>query len=192
MRLVDQTIPRDPGTTAEPPTLAAGDAVLRPWRWNDAPALLAACQDPEIARWAAIPQPFGVNEAFAFLDEGAALWRHGSGASFAIADAATDALLGAITRFGPDGHRATLGCWVAAAARGRGVGTAAIRAITAWTFAVTEVTRVEAFILAGNEPSHRMMARAGFTREGTLRAWDLGPDGRPADCVSWSRLREER
>jgi RimJ/RimL family protein N-acetyltransferase len=189
---VDQTLAREIGTAAEPPTLAAGDCVLRPWRWADAPALLAACGDPEIARWAGIPQPFGADEAFAFLDGAVTLWRDGAGAPFAIADAATDALLGAITRFGPDGHRATLGCWVAAAARGRGVGTAAIRAITDWTFAVTEATRIEAFILAGNEPSHRMMARAGYTREGTLRAWDLGPDGLPADCVSWSRLRDER
>lgn len=188
---VDPLAPPDPGTAVEPPTLTAGVAVLRPWRWDDAPALLTACQDPEITRWAGIPQPFGVNEAFAFLDEAAALWRQGSGASFAIADPATAQLLGAITRFGPDGHRATLGCWVAAAARGRGVGTAAISAITDWTFAVTDVVRIEAFILAGNEPSHRMMARAGYTREGTLRAWDLGPDGRPADCVSWSRLRDD-
>ena len=52
-------------------------------------------------------------------------------------------------------------------------------------------TRIEAFILLDNEPSNRMMVRAGFTREGVLRAWDLGPDGRPADCVAWSRLRQD-
>ena len=153
--------------------------------------MLAACQDPEIAHWAGIPQPFGADEALAFLDGADTLWRDGTGAPFAIADATTGQLLGAITRFGPEGHRATLGCWVTAAARGRGVGTAAISLVTDWTFAMTDVTRVEAFILAGNEPSHRMMARAGFTREGLLRAWDLGPDGVPADCVSWSRLRSD-
>jgi RimJ/RimL family protein N-acetyltransferase len=109
---MDQTLPRGTGTAAEPPVLRAGEVVLRPWRWADALAVLAACQDPAIIRWAGIPQPFGPDEAFAFLDGAATLWRDGSGAPFAIADPATDAVLGAITRFGPDGHRATLGCWV--------------------------------------------------------------------------------
>ena len=54
------------------------------------------------------------------------------------------------------------------------------------------MVRVEAFILAGNDASHRMMARAGFTREGLLRAWDTGPDGTPQDVVSWARLRGDR
>ncbi len=150
---------------------------------------MAAFRDPLIERWAGIPLPFGQPEAVAFLEEAGAMWRDGTGASFAIATPADpDALLGAVTRFGPDGHRATLGCCVAAAGRGRGIGTAAIGSITAWTFAVTATVRVDAFILAGNDAAHRMMARAGFTREGVLRAWDLGADGRPADCVSWSRV----
>ena len=171
--------------------LRVDELLLRPWRATDVPALVAACDDPDIARWAGMPQPFGPGEADAFLADARALWAEGGGTPFAITDAATGGLVGAITRFGPDGHRATLGCWVAAAARGRGVGTRAIRAITDWTFTTTDAVRVEAFILAGNEPSHRMMASAGFTREGLLRAWDTGPDGQPADCVAWSRLRTD-
>jgi RimJ/RimL family protein N-acetyltransferase len=175
-----------------PPTVLTVDELrFRPWRATDAEALIAACADPQIGRWAGVPQPFGAEEAAAFLAEAADLWATGSGAAFAIVEAATDALLGAITRFGPEGHRATLGCWVVASARGRGIGTRAVAAITRWTFATTEVVRVEGFILAGNEASHRMMPRAGFTREGLLRAWEIGPDGSPEDVVSWSRLRDD-
>ena len=43
----------EPGTT-----LTADDLILRPWRPADAAEVLAVCQDPEIARWVTIPQPF--------------------------------------------------------------------------------------------------------------------------------------
>ena len=43
----------EPGTT-----LTADDLILRPWHPADAPEVLAVCQDPEIARWVTIPQPF--------------------------------------------------------------------------------------------------------------------------------------
>ena len=112
------------------PTVTVDGLLLRPWRAADAIAVTTACSDPEIARGAGTPQPFGPDEAAAFLDDATALWAAGAGAPFAIVDAASDELLGAITRFGPDGHRATLGCWVAAAERGRGVGTRAIVAVT--------------------------------------------------------------
>jgi RimJ/RimL family protein N-acetyltransferase len=35
-----------------------------------------------------------------------------------------------------------------------------------------------------------MAQRAGFQREGVLRAWDL-LRGTPVDCVSYSRLRDD-
>ncbi len=175
----------EPGTT-----LAVDEFILRPWRRTDATAVLAACQDPEIARWVAIPQPYLPADADAFIEGALAMWRDGSGAAFAIVEAETDRLLGAITRFGPEGHQATLGCWLVAWARGRGVGTRAIRVVTEWTFATTAVFRIDCFIMIGNEPSERMVERAGFQREGVLRAWDMHHDV-PVDCVVYSRLRSD-
>ena len=94
------------------PTLTIDDLILRPWRPADAPDLYAVCQDPEIARWVTIPQPFMLADAEAFIQNALAMWRDGTGAPFAIVDAATDRLLGAVTRFGPDGHQATFGLWL--------------------------------------------------------------------------------
>jgi hypothetical protein len=34
-----------------------------------------------------------------------------------------------------------------------------------------------------------MVERAGFGREGVLRAWDLHHGGVPIDCVVYSRIR---
>jgi RimJ/RimL family protein N-acetyltransferase len=172
-------------------TLTMDDLVLRPWRPTDAPAVHAICQDPEIARWVTIPQPFTPAAADAFIEGALQMWRDGTGAPFAIVDVATERILGAVTRFGPDGHQATFGLWLAREARGRGVGTRALRLLADWTFATTAVIRIDSFIMVGNEPSERMVERAGFRREGVLRAWDLHHDGVPVDCVVYSRIRSD-
>ena len=168
--------------------LDLGDFFLRPWRESDVPALVAACQDPEIARWVSVPVPYESTDARAFIDESASMRRDGSGAAFAIVDPADQRLLGAVSRFGPDGHQATLGCWVVREARGRGIGTRALRAVADWTFATTPVIRLDAYIMVGNTTSERMTERAGFQREGVLRAWDM-LRGQPVDCVAYSRIR---
>jgi len=171
--------------------LAIDELILRPWRSTDAAALMAACGDPEIARWAGLPQPFGPADAEAFIESTLAMWQEGSGAPFAIVEAESGLLLGAVTRFGPDGHQATFGCWVVAEARGRGVGTRSLRLLAEWTFATTSVIRLHVFIMVGNEVSERMVERAGYQREGVLRAWDVLDDGVPVDCVVYSRLRSD-
>ena len=174
----------------EPDTiLTIDELILRPWQPADAPSVLAVCQDPEIARWVTIPQPFGPADADAFIENATSMWRGGTGAPFAIVDASTGRLLGAVTRFGPDGHQATLGLWLAPEARGRGVGTRALRLVADWTFATTAAIRLDAYIMVGNEASNRMTERAGFQREGVARAWDLHHDGVPVDCVVYSRIR---
>jgi RimJ/RimL family protein N-acetyltransferase len=174
----------EPGTI-----LTIDDLILRPWQPTDAPEVYAVCQDPEIARWVTIPQPFGLADADAFIESSRATWRDGTGAPFAIVDSATGRLLGAVTRFGPEGHQATFGLWLAPEARGRGVGTRALRLVADWTFATTSAIRLDSFIMVGNEASNRMVERAGFHREGVLRAWDLHHDGVPVDCVVYSRIR---
>ena len=177
----------EPGTT-----LTVDELVLRPWRPDDAPALFDACQDPEIARWVTIPQPYLPADADAFIDASRTMWRDGTGAPFAIVDADTDRLLGAVTRFGPDGHQATFGLWLTpggtrsrASAPGRSGWSPTGRSRRRTAF------RLDAFIMVGNEASFRMTERAGFRREGILRAWDLHHDGVPVDCVVFSRLRSD-
>jgi RimJ/RimL family protein N-acetyltransferase len=181
----------DPMEGASTVILPVDELLLRAWRLADAEAVLRICQDPEIARWVTIPQPFLAADADAFVEAALAMWRDGTGAPFAITEAADGRVLGAVTMFGPDGHQATLGLWLAPEARGRGVGSRALRLVTDWTFATTEVIRIDTFIMVGNERSDRMVERAGFQREGVLRSWDRQHDGRAVDCVVYSRLRSD-
>ena len=171
--------------------LTVDELTLRPWETGDAAALLAAVQDPEIARWAGMPQPFGEADAAAFIEDARRMWHDGTAAAFVIVETADDRLVGAISRFGPEGHQATFGCWVVPEARGRGIGTRALRSLAEWTFATTDVRRLHVFIIVGNEASERMVQRAGFQREGVLRAWDVLDDGSAVDCVVYSRLPDD-
>ena len=59
-----------------------------------------------------------------------------------------------------------------------------------WTFATTGTIRLDAYIMVGNVASERMTARAGFQREGVLRAWDLLRDV-PVDCVAYAWIRSD-
>ena len=47
--------------------LATGPTALRAWRDADVPALVTACQDPEIVRWTRVPKRYGQAEAYAYL-----------------------------------------------------------------------------------------------------------------------------
>jgi RimJ/RimL family protein N-acetyltransferase len=179
-------VPTEPGTT-----LSIDELLLRPWRPEDAPALLVACQDPDIARWVAMPQPFLAADADAFIQDALTMWRDGTGAAFAVVEAASDRLLGAATRFGPDEHTSTFGCWVAPDARGRAVGRRALGQLADWTFATTTTIRIDGYIMVGNDASERMVEKLGWQREGVLRAWHVHPDGTPVDCVVYSLLRSD-
>jgi len=171
-------------------TLTDGSVTLRPWRPDDAPAVLAACQDPLIARFIPIPQPYTEADARTFVEIRRRDWGTVDERSFAIVDAATGELLGAIARHGPFGHRATFGYWLVPEARGRGAATRALRLITDWTIATTEVIRLDLYTDLENDASGRVAARVGFVREGVRRAWDLDREGWPIDVIFYVLVRD--
>lgn len=177
--------------TAEPATtLSDGVLTLRRWRRADAPAVFAACQDPLIARFVPIPQPYDIASAEGFVEARRNDEDGGNESGFAIVEAGTEELLGAISRHGPFGHRALFGYWLAPGARGRGVATRALHLIVDWTLATTDVIRLELYTDVTNHASGRVAERAGFEREGVRRAWDLDRDGRPLDAMFYVRLRD--
>ncbi len=179
---------KQPSEQPEQPTISDGVVILRPFRPDDAPAVFEACQDPEIARWVPIPWPYTRADADAYIGLTADEWREGRGASFAVVEAASGRLVGSMDRHGPRRHRATFGYWLAPEARGRGYATRALRLIVDWTMRSTDVVRFDLYTFAGNDASGRVAERAGFTREGVLRAWEVHR-GVPQDCVFYSLIR---
>ena len=166
----------------EPTEIAEDRLLLRPWRSTDADAVYRACQDPDIARWTTKPSPYLVEHAIGFVSTTApADWAAGTGAPFAVCDAATGELLASCGFVGID-HRlrsAELGYWTAPWARGRGVAVHASRAVARWGFGELGLRRIIWQAEVGNHASRLVALRAGFRIEGRLRLADPHPGGGP-------------
>ena len=74
--------------------------------------------------------------------------------------------------------------------RGKGYGTEAIRIIVDYLFLTKDIVRIQAVTNVGNKPSQRVLEKAGFTKEGTLRKVGYA-GGEWTNAYIYSILREE-
>lgn len=160
--------------------------MLRPWRRSDLDDASEGWMDPDVCRFAGstVHRP---SDARRHLDGQALAAVGGTELVFAIADPDTDRFLGSVSvlRIAWEQARAEIGYWLAPWGRGRGAATAAVRALADWAVATYGFRRIELFIEPANVASLAVAERAGFTRERTLRSYEL-VQGRPLDLVLWS------
>jgi RimJ/RimL family protein N-acetyltransferase len=79
-----------------------------------------------------------------------------------------------------------------ARARGRGLASRAVAMLVRWALEHAGMVRIEALIEPDNAASQRVVERAGFRREGHLRAYfDLELDGRRSDAYVYSLIRAD-
>jgi RimJ/RimL family protein N-acetyltransferase len=174
-----------------PQQVIDGDRVrLRPYRPDDTDDLAAGLNDPLTSSFTpALPSPYTARDAQWWIDQGApATFREG-GAAYAIADPASDRLIGGIglTAASAVGGRAYIGYWVAPWARERGVATAAAVALSSWAFQ-HGLHRLDLHTALENLASQRVALAAGYTREGVLRSVAPGRGRQWEDRVVWGRL----
>jgi len=175
------------------PPLSDGVVVLRPFRAEDAQAITAVCQDPEIQRWVPIiPVPYAEADARRFILLTLQAWHDGTGYEFAIADPATNEYLGSIgLHLGPSPRRHAVGYLLSPKARRRGFATRALRLITRWGFEQLGIERLALWTLPGNLASQGVAENAGFRFEGLARNWEVDRDERPIDAVMYSMTPED-
>ena len=172
------TVPAGSLTTGPQPTLPAeGGLVLRPWADGDAPAVLAAYRDPEIRRWHT-RRPASPEQVLQWFAHLRCSWQEETGASWAVTRG--DELVGrmALGGFNLDDGEAGCAYWVVPAARGAGVASRALRAVSGWALGDGRLHRLWLDHSTGNAASCRVAVKAGFRLEGTKRSAAVHDDGR--------------
>jgi RimJ/RimL family protein N-acetyltransferase len=163
--------------------LREAELLLRPPTDADVPAIVAACQDPELSRFIpGFPSPYREGDARAWL---ASRRDVDAARTFLIVDQGNGELYGAIeVRLGETG---SIGYWIAKDARGRGIASRATRLLARWAVTEGGVQRLELTTHPENVASQRVAEKAGFTREGVLRSHTKFAEGR-RDSVMFSLL----
>lgn len=159
------------------------ELLLRPVTDDDVPAIVAACQDPELVRFIpGFPSPYTESHARIWIESRPSLEKS---RTFLIVDATSGDLYGAIeVRLGEIG---SIGYWIAKDARGRGVATRSTTLLSRWAVTEGGVQRLELTTHPENIGSQRVAEKAGFTREGVLRSHTAFREGR-RDSVIFSLL----
>jgi RimJ/RimL family protein N-acetyltransferase len=169
----------------EPTEITAGRLHLRPWQAGDEAVLLAACSDPETARWTSVPVPYAEHDAReAIAERRPAGWASGRDLTWAVCDSTTGEVLADVAlRPGSEDGTWSVGYWTAPWARGQAVAPDALGAVCRWAFAMVDAQRVEWRAQVGNWASLRAAQKAGFQLEGVLRA---GMRHRGAHVDAWT------
>ena len=163
--------------------------MLRLRREADVSAIAEASHDPETLRRLddGPLTPDRVRERARSVEE---QWRTGAGAPLVIAGASDDEPLGLLNLQFADDEVAGLAVSVFPNARGRGIASRALRLGALWGLRELGLHRVFAEAAVDNEASIRAIEKAGFRREGTLRA-HCKTHGQRHDCVMFSLLPED-
>jgi ribosomal-protein-serine acetyltransferase len=174
------------------PIILAGGIVARPYQPQDAAALLVAvdADRARLGRWMPwVPYSTTASDFAAFIST--VTRREEAGTGYHRGLFVGDAVVGG---FGTDldllNREAEVGYWLAEPHEGRGLITAAMRALLGFLFDEVEVNRVMLRAAVGNTRSRAVAERLGFTLEGVQRQ-ALILDEVPTDAAMYSLLKPE-
>ena len=167
------------------------EEIIRPWRPEDAPALARTIGNPRLRRYLSgrLPDPYTEDDARAFIH----LMNTAGDGAYGYAVVYGGECVGSVTiTRGEDifCRSGELGCYVAEELWGRGLATRAVRAACERVWAGSDLLRIYAQAFAPNAASLRVLEKAGFTHEGTLRS-AVFKQGEAYDLEVWGLLRPE-
>ena len=166
--------------------------VLRPWRRADIEAVAEAADNPNIAANLRniFPSPYTLADAKWFVEDCIA---QGETRQLMRAIAVNGRAAGSISVARKDDvyeKSAELGYWLAEDYWGRGIMTEAVRQICREAFDRFDILRIFAEPFAENLGSRRVLEKAGFVCEGTMRM-GVYKNGRVQSYCMYPLLREE-
>lgn len=168
------------------------DVNIRKWRLEDAADLAAALSDWQVLDNLrdGLPYPYTISDAEAYIS---AMLNADENDTFPFAVTADGRAVGSVGAFRQGNiHRQTaeLGYYVARDIWGQGIMTEAVRQICDYIFAETDIIRIFAEPFAHNIGSCRVLEKAGFQLEGTLRQ-NAVKNGQVLDMKLYSLLKRD-
>ncbi len=171
--------------------LDAGLCRLRPFGPADHAGLVLIANDPHVWRNLTdrFPHPYTDADATAWI----AACRAEEGPTRNFAVEVDRQIAGGAGLELPGGERtgkAEVGYWLGRLYWGRGVATAAVRALTAYAFETFDLVRLDASVFGWNPASARVLEKVGFQLEGRLPQAVM-KDGDRTDLLQYRLLRAD-
>ena len=165
---------------------------IRKWELSDAKELATALSNKNIQDNLrdGLPYPYTEQDGVDFIS---AMLSTNENDSFAFAIMADNKVIGSIGVFRQENiHRRTaeLGYYIAEEYWGKGIMTEAVKQICEYVFDTSNIIRIYAEPFAYNEASCRVLEKAGFQYEGTLRS-NAVKNGKVIDMKMYSLLKTE-
>ena len=176
------------------PTLRTARLVLGAFTPDDAPELQRLAGDREIADTTlAIPHPYEMDHALAWIDQQRREAVRGRATNFAVRLTSQGGLIGSIglRDIDPEHLQAELGFWIGREWWGQGFAREAAVAVIRHGFEDLKLNRISAHHMIRNPAAGRVLQAAGMQREGLLRQ-RVRKWGVFEDVVVYAILREDR
>ena len=172
--------------------LSDGNVALRMLRTSDIALLHENLADEAVRTYMSIPLDQTIEGTARYVTTRAKAMAEGADASFAVTDALSGELLGTIgvERSRDDPAIASIGYWLFASARGRGVATRAVRVLTVWAFEALGLARLQVTVHERNFASQRVAEKNGYLRECVMRSI-AEQHGRRVDLIMFARLADD-
>jgi RimJ/RimL family protein N-acetyltransferase len=178
----------------EVPTLTRGLINLRKPELKDTQAVFDGCQDPLIPRFTAISADYSMAHALDYVQRVDASLRtqrelpliieYGNGDDQKFAGTISFHSISVKNSVGEIGY------WMSESMRGKSIATTAVRMLTDYGFTTIGFKRVEAMVDVENIASTKLLASAGYQREGLLRKKISRDDGRQVDMYLFAAIPE--
>lgn len=165
---------------------------IRKWELSDAKNLAAALSNKKVQDNLrdGLPYPYTEKDGEDFIS---AMLSADENETFAFAVTVDNIAIGSVGVFRQSNiHRQTaeLGYYIAEEYWSRGIMTEAVRQICAYVLDKSDIIRIYAEPFASNIASCRVLEKAGFQYEGTLRS-NAVKNGKVIDMKMYSLLKEE-
>ncbi len=165
---------------------------IRKWKLSDARDLAVALSNPKVQDNLrdGLPYPYTEQDGKDFISDMLSVDKN---ETFAFAITVDDIAIGSIGIFRQGNiHRQTaeLGYYISEEYWGRGIVTEAVRQICEYVFSKSDIIRIYAEPFAYNIASCRVLEKAGFQYEGTLRS-NAVKNGKVIDMKMYSLLKKE-